>query len=143
MLKLKNEEKAGTKPKYQKKNNRKLNWYKIGQKEIEYKSVLFVPITKGGKLLKEMKKREDEINKYSDERIKIVEEGGVRKTCWWLKAVSLSAYAVVQQIGVTYCTLHKMHQTYPMDESHHNACTYICLFIFIRPVVAGLFYKPG
>ena len=87
--KITSEDKAGTKPMYrsrdwnkeerdQKKNNRKLNWYKIGQKEIEYKSVLFVPITKGGKLLKEMKKREDEINKYSDERIKIVEGGGVQ-----------------------------------------------------------------
>ena len=79
--KINSEDKAGTKPMFrsrdwnkeerdQKKNNRKINWYKIGQKEIEYKSVLFVPITKGGKLLKEMKKREDEINKYSDERIK-------------------------------------------------------------------------
>ena len=82
-------DKAGTKPIYrgrdwnkeernQKKNNRKLNWYKAGLKEIEYKSVLFVPITKGGKLLKEMKKREEEINKNCDERIKIVEGGGVK-----------------------------------------------------------------
>ena len=71
-------DKAGTKPIYrgrgwnkeernQKKNNRKLNWYKAGLKEIEYKSVLFVPITKGGKLLKEMKKREEEINTNCDE----------------------------------------------------------------------------
>ena len=87
--KIISEDKAGTKPMYRsrewnkeerdlKKNNRKLNWYKTGQKEIEYKSVLFVPITKGGKLLKEMKKREHEINKNSDERIKIVEGGGVQ-----------------------------------------------------------------
>ena len=83
------DDKNGTKPMYRsrewnkedrdlKKNNRKLNWYKTGQKEIEYKSVLFVPITKGGKLLKEMKKREHEINKNSNERIKIVEGGGVQ-----------------------------------------------------------------
>ena len=37
-----------------------------------------MPITKGGKLLKVMKQREEEINKYSDERIKIVEGGGVQ-----------------------------------------------------------------
>ena len=64
--------------------NKKHNWYKnfkveqggaeLGQ--IDYKSVLFVPITKGGKLAKEMKKREEEINKFSQERIKIVEDGG-------------------------------------------------------------------
>ena len=82
-------DRAGTKPIYrdrdwnkeernQKKNTRKTNWYKTGDKELEYKSVLFVPITKGGKLLKEMKKREEEINRNSDERIKIVEGGGVK-----------------------------------------------------------------
>ena len=46
------------------KNNRKSNWFNTGLKEIEYKSVLFVPIRKGGKLLKEMKKREEEINRH-------------------------------------------------------------------------------
>ena len=82
-------DKAGTRPIYRdrdwnkeerdiKKNNRKVNWYKTGNKEMEYKSVLFVPITKGGKLLKEMKKREEEINRNSDERIKIIEGGGLK-----------------------------------------------------------------
>ena len=40
--------------------------------------MLFVPVTKGGLLAKELKKREDEINKYSKTRIKIVEDGGVQ-----------------------------------------------------------------
>ena len=34
-------------------------------------------MTKGGQLVKELKQREEEINKFSDERIKIVEGGGV------------------------------------------------------------------
>ena len=87
--KIVSEDTAGTKPMYRsrnwnkeerdlKKNNQKINWYRIGQKEIEYKTVLFVPITKGGKLLKEMKKREEEINRNSNERIKIIEGGGVK-----------------------------------------------------------------
>lgn len=54
------------------------NWYKGSSKsEIEYKTVLFVPVTKGGKL-KELKQREEEINKFSKERIKIVEGGGIQ-----------------------------------------------------------------
>ena len=68
------EAEIGTRRKGEKRNNtKKLNWFKTGPKEIEYKSCLFVPITKGGKLLKEMKKREEEINRNSDERIKIVD----------------------------------------------------------------------
>ena len=35
-------------------------------------------MTKGGKLAKDMKNREEEVNKYSKERIKIVEVGGIR-----------------------------------------------------------------
>ena len=60
--------------------NSKVNWYKgngNNKNNIEYKTVLFVPVTKGGKLAKELKQREEEINKYSEERIKIVEGGGV------------------------------------------------------------------
>ena len=67
------------------KENKKHNWYKNAEKQggvelnkIDYKSVLFVPITKGSKLAKEMKIREEEINKFSKERIKIVEDGGVK-----------------------------------------------------------------
>ena len=51
-------------------NNRdkKLNWYNgSGKNEIEYKTVLFVPVTKGGKLVKELKQREEEINRFSTE----------------------------------------------------------------------------
>ena len=46
--------------------------------EINYTSVLMVPITKNGELVKEVKKREQEINKFSDERIKVMEEGGIK-----------------------------------------------------------------
>ena len=59
------------------KQSRKVNWYKGSEENIEYKSVLFVPVTKGGKLAKEMKNREEEINKYSKERIQIVEGGAI------------------------------------------------------------------
>ena len=31
------------------KKDRKANWYKTGNNEIEYKSILFVPVTKGSK----------------------------------------------------------------------------------------------
>jgi hypothetical protein len=88
--KMVKEDKAGTKPLFRDRNwnkeerdnmkmNRKVNWYKGSEKnETEYKSVLFVPVTKGGKLAKELKKREEEINKNSKERIKIVEGGGMK-----------------------------------------------------------------
>ena len=67
------------------KERKKSNWYKNhgnkhtgnGQK-IEYKSVLFVPVTKGGILAKELRKREEEINRFSKERIKVVEDGGIK-----------------------------------------------------------------
>ena len=58
---------------------KKVNWYKNpGDMNINYKSVLFVPATPGGILVKEMKKREEEINKNNAERIKIVEKGGIK-----------------------------------------------------------------
>ena len=70
----------------QQKERKKLDWYKNGgviedgteRGKIEYKTVLFVPVTKGGGLGKELRKREEEINKYSKERIKIIEDGGVQ-----------------------------------------------------------------
>ena len=65
----------------QQKENNKLNWYKNGGKnpnQVEYKSVLFVPVTKGGALARELKKREEEVNKYCNERIKIIEDGGIK-----------------------------------------------------------------
>ena len=39
---------------------------------------MFVPITKGGLLAKELRRREYELNKNSKYRIKIVEDGGVK-----------------------------------------------------------------
>jgi hypothetical protein len=61
-----------------KKNYKKLNWWKSEKTKIQYKSLLFVPPTPGGKLAKELRKREEELNKYSQERIKIVETGGLK-----------------------------------------------------------------
>ena len=43
-----------------------------------YKSVLFVPATPGGILVREMKKREEENNKNNEERLQIVEKGGMK-----------------------------------------------------------------
>ena len=87
--KIISEDRAGIKPLYRSRDfnkeerdknkiSRKLNWYKNSSNDIEYKTVLFVPVTKGGKLAKELKKREQEINKNSHERIKIVEGGGIQ-----------------------------------------------------------------
>ena len=44
---------------------------------MEYTTVLFVPITKGGILAKEVKKRLEELNRNSKERFKVVESGGI------------------------------------------------------------------
>ena len=63
------------------KKERKRNWYKNkgNDKNIkEYESILFVPVTKGGVLAKELKKREEELNKNKKERIKIIESGGIK-----------------------------------------------------------------
>ena len=59
--------------------NKKSNWYKnLGKSQIKYKSVMFVPPTPGGILVKDMKKREAEVNKDGNERIKFVEKGGIK-----------------------------------------------------------------
>ena len=39
---------------------------------------MFVPPTPGGKLAKELRKREEDLNRYSEERIRIVETGGIK-----------------------------------------------------------------
>ena len=57
---------------------KKRNWWKNENAKVEYKSVLFVPPTPGGALAKELKIREEELNKYNKERIKIVEKGGIK-----------------------------------------------------------------
>ena len=83
------DDKAGIKPLFRDRNwnkaerdklkkERRVNWYKSIPGNVEYKSVLFVPVTKGGKLAKEIRKREEEVNKNSEERIKIVEGGGIK-----------------------------------------------------------------
>ena len=82
------EDKNGTKPLFgnrawkreereEIKKKKKLNWYKDEKKtKIKYQSLLFVPPTPGGILIKEMKRREEELNKNEKDRIKFVEKGG-------------------------------------------------------------------
>ena len=61
------------------KDLKKQSWWKSESKsKIDYKSVCFVPPTPGGKLIKEMKIRETEMNRNSDERIKFLESGGIQ-----------------------------------------------------------------
>ena len=88
--KMVEEDRIGTKPLYRKrtwneenrlqeKEAKRKNWYKTGNKsEKNYKSVLFVPPTPGSILLREIRNREEELNKHSSERIKIVEKGGIK-----------------------------------------------------------------
>ena len=86
--KMVEEDKKGNKPLYrnrswnrenrlQSKENKRNNWYMEDKKtENSYKSILFVPPTPGSGLLKELRNREEELNKNKNERIKIVEKGG-------------------------------------------------------------------
>ena len=60
------------------KSKKKLNWWNNENSEIQYKSVLFVTPTPGGKLAKALRQREEELNKNSLERIKIEEKGGLK-----------------------------------------------------------------
>ena len=59
------------------KQQKKRNWFRKNG-ESKYKTVLFVPPTPGSKLAKELQVREEEINKFNEERIKIVETGGLK-----------------------------------------------------------------
>ena len=89
--KMVKDDQTGTKPLYrdkhwnkelrkEQKKMKQIKWYNNHGTEnsLEYKSVLFVPVTKGGVLAKELKKREEELNRFKKERIKIVEDGGVQ-----------------------------------------------------------------
>ena len=88
--KMLDDDKSGVKPFYRSRywnqeerrlnkiERKKNNWYKTGKQEIQYTSVLFVPVTKGGILVKDLTKREEEINRNSKERIKFIESGGVK-----------------------------------------------------------------
>ena len=86
--KMVNDDKNEIKPMYRSRNwnkgerledksMKKVNWYRNASQETEYKTVLFVPVTKGSILAKELRNREEEINRFSKERIKIEESGGV------------------------------------------------------------------
>ena len=46
------------------KENKRANWYKNPEKGINYKSVLFVPPNPCGVLVKELKKREEELDRF-------------------------------------------------------------------------------
>ena len=87
--KMQEDDKNGIKPMYRSrdwnaeerkrhKNEKKLNWCNTKNSKIQYKSVLFVAPTPGGTLAKELRQREEELNKHSDERVKIVEKGGLK-----------------------------------------------------------------
>ena len=64
------------------KENKKNNWYKIDKNseksEKQFTSILFVPPTPGSELLKDIKKRDEELNKNEKDRIKFVEKGGIK-----------------------------------------------------------------
>ena len=46
--------------------------------KIQYSTVLFVTPTPGGVLMKEVQRRESDVNKNDKERIKVVEKGGLK-----------------------------------------------------------------
>ena len=54
------------------------NWWNTANSKIQYKSVLFVTPTPGGVLMKDVQRREAELNKNDKERVKIVEKGGLK-----------------------------------------------------------------
>ena len=60
------------------KSKKKLNWWNNTAAKVQYTSVLFVTPTPGGVLAKELRKREEELNKNNQERIKIEEKGGLK-----------------------------------------------------------------
>ena len=83
------EDKSGTKPLYRSRDwnakerqsqklDKKRNWWNNSKSKIQYKSVLFVTPTPGGVLMKEVQQREEELNKNNDERILVVEKGGLK-----------------------------------------------------------------
>ena len=57
---------------------KKINWWNAERSKTQYKSVLFVTPTPGGVLAKQLQKREEELNRNTEERIKIVEKGGLK-----------------------------------------------------------------
>ena len=87
--KMVDDDKAGVKPLYRSKDwtfderqKAKMlkiqNWWNLEKAQIQYSSVLFVTPTPGGVLASDVRKREAEINKNSQERVKVVEKGGLK-----------------------------------------------------------------
>ena len=87
--KMVEDDKNGVKPMYRsrdwnveerqkKKSDKKLSWWNSERAKIQYTRVLFVTPTPGGTLAKELRKREEELNKNCKERIKIEEKGGLK-----------------------------------------------------------------
>ena len=83
---MQDEDKSGVKPMYRSrdwnrenrdlvKSKKKLNWWNTEKSEVKYKSILFITPTPGGVLLKEVERREAELNRNAKERIKM------RKAC--------------------------------------------------------------
>ena len=60
------------------KAKKKVSWWNTEKSKTQYKSVLFVTPTRGGVLAKQLQKREEELNRNTEERIKIVEKGGLK-----------------------------------------------------------------
>ena len=64
------------------KENKKNNWYKIDKNseksEKQFTSILFVPPTPGSELLKDIKKRDEELNKNEKDRINFFEKGCIK-----------------------------------------------------------------
>ena len=86
--KMLEEDRMGTKPLFRNrkwnekerieiKKKKKLNWFNQNS-EVVYTSVLFVPPTPQGELIKELKEREGEMNKSGKERIKFIEKSGIK-----------------------------------------------------------------
>ena len=87
--KMVSDDKNGVKPLYRSKMwnyearqkaklDKKYNWWNSTKSNIQYKAVMFVTPTPGGVLVKDLTKREAEVNKNSSERIKFVEKGGLK-----------------------------------------------------------------
>ena len=87
--KMVEEDKTGVKPMYRckewqqverktRKLEKKSNWWNTEKSKIQYKTVLFVTPTPGRVLAKELQTRENELNKNTEERIKVVEKGGLK-----------------------------------------------------------------
>ena len=60
------------------KSAKRFNWWNTEKSTIKYKSVLFVTPTPGAVLAKDVRKREAELNRNTNERVKIVEKGGLK-----------------------------------------------------------------